>query len=137
MSNTTLVHPGSEFPLASLIFTMMWCGHLAEVAGEHETGILYSGIALVAHGGTRRRDLAPYSDADLMLLTTQASSPLAEKFSQLSRDLVDAGLDVGFSIRMQAEACDCHGQIRLSTSSLTEIWNCGSDPLQVYSRFFE
>ena len=109
----------------------------AEVAGEHDGDPLYSGIALVAHGGFGRRDLAPYSDADLMLLTTQASSPLAEKFSaQLSRDLVDAGLDVGFSIRMPAEACRLSWSDPIIFSSLTEC-RLLAGSLQVYSRFFE
>ena len=98
---------------------------------------LVAGIALVAHGGFGRRDLAPFSDADLMLLTTRPSSPLAEKISgQLTRDLVDVGLDVGFSIRMPAEACRLSWSDPVIFSSLSES-RLLAGSLQVYSRFFE
>ncbi len=109
----------------------------AEVAGKHAENPQSSDIALVAHGGFGRRDLAPYSDADLMVLTTRASSSLAEEISgQLSRDLVDAGLDVGFSIRMPGEACRLSWSDPIIFSSLTES-RLLAGSLQVYSRFFD
>jgi [protein-PII] uridylyltransferase len=59
-----------------------------------------SAYAFVAHGGYGRRDLAPYSDIDLMLLHRGLSereiSPLARKISQM---IVDAGFQLGFSVR--------------------------------------
>jgi [protein-PII] uridylyltransferase len=59
-----------------------------------------SAIAFVAHGGYGRRDLAPYSDIDLMLLHRGLSerdiSPLARRVSQM---IVDAGFQLGFSVR--------------------------------------
>ncbi|QDV65550.1 [protein-PII] uridylyltransferase [Crateriforma conspicua] len=71
---------------------------------QHDLG--FRGLALVAHGGFGRRDLAPFSDVDLMLLTTARSAGLATEVAGiLTRDLVDAGLDLGFSIRGPAEAC--------------------------------
>ena len=108
-----------------------------DVFQPHADDPLASGMALVAHGGFGRRDLAPFSDADLMLLTTRASSPLAEQVSgQLTRDLVDGGLDVGFSIRMPAEACSLAWGDAVIFSSLTES-RLLAGSLQVYSRFFE
>ncbi len=108
-----------------------------EAIDQYTDDPLLSGIALVAHGGFGRRDLAPYSDVDLMLLTTWGSSPLAEKLSaQLSRDLVDAGLDVGFSLRMPHEACRLSWSDPVIFSSLTES-RLLAGSLQVYSRFFE
>ena len=60
----------------------------------------------MAHGGYGRRDVAPYSDVDLMILhsgsDSQAVFPVA---SRLLRDLFDAGLDLGQSVRTTAEAC--------------------------------
>src|SRR5690606_11993366 len=55
--------------------------------------------SLVAHGGLGRRDVAPYSDVDLMLLTADRSddrvAPLARKLTQY---LYDSGMQVGFSV---------------------------------------
>ncbi len=55
-------------------------------------------VTLVAHGGYGRRDVAPFSDVDLMLLHSPAFAqhaiPLARKLSQW---IVDAGCQLGFS----------------------------------------
>lgn len=63
-------------------------------------------IALVAHGGFGRRDIAPYSDVDLMLLVdpgaAKAVEPLARKLSQA---IFDSGLQLGFSVRTPQQAC--------------------------------
>ncbi len=57
-------------------------------------------FAFVALGGYGRRDLAPYSDIDLMLLHRGLSevhiAPLARKISQM---IVDAGFQLGFTVR--------------------------------------
>ncbi|HET6882353.1 MAG TPA: [protein-PII] uridylyltransferase, partial [Pirellulales bacterium] len=62
-------------------------------------------VALVPHGGYGRRDVAPYSDVDLMLLVDPTAAghvaPLAQR---LLRDLFDAGLVVGQSVRTPLEA---------------------------------
>jgi [protein-PII] uridylyltransferase len=59
-----------------------------------------SAFAFIALGGYGRRDLAPFSDVDLMLLHRGVSerniSPIARKVSQM---IVDAGLQLGFSVR--------------------------------------
>ncbi len=63
-------------------------------------------VALVAHGGYGRRDVAPYSDVDLMILHEGASdrqiAPLAKRMLQ---DLFDAGLILGQSVRTPRDAC--------------------------------
>ena len=61
--------------------------------------------ALIAHSGFGRREMAPYSDIDVMLLHSvgeQHSLPLVRRFSQ---HLYDMGLDVGFAARTQSQAC--------------------------------
>ncbi|HVX12269.1 MAG TPA: [protein-PII] uridylyltransferase [Pirellulales bacterium] len=64
-----------------------------------------SRVALVPHGGYGRRDVAPYSDVDLMLLVDPAVeaqvAPLAQR---MLRDLFDVGLVVGQSVRTPIEA---------------------------------
>lgn len=65
--------------------------------------------AVVAHGGTGRQDLAPYSDVDLMLLCADGgeshrrTTRLAER---LMRDVFDVGLQLGQSVRTVKQACD-------------------------------
>lgn len=66
---------------------------------------LESKIALVPNGGYGRRDVAPFSDVDLMLLyspgTEERARPLAQRLTQ---DIPDVGLTPGFSLRSPSEA---------------------------------
>ena len=111
----------------------VWAEATAPFAERRPLG----GLALVAHGGFGRRDIAPYSDADLMLVTSRRSAGLAAQVAAtLSRDLVDAGIDVGFSIRTPAEACSLAWSDPVIFSSLAES-RLLAGGLNVYSRFFE
>jgi len=57
-------------------------------------------VALVPHGGYGRRDLAPFSDVDLMLLHVRDSETRVQPLAQrLTQDICDAGLHLGFSMR--------------------------------------
>lgn len=57
-------------------------------------------FALVAHGGYGRRDVAPFSDVDLMLLHTPVATERATVLARhLSQWIVDAGCQLGFSLR--------------------------------------
>lgn len=61
--------------------------------------------AVVAHGGYGRRDLAPYSDVDLMLIhLAEHTSEAAELAKPLSQWIVDAGCQLGFSLRTPTQA---------------------------------
>jgi [protein-PII] uridylyltransferase len=64
-----------------------------------------SSYAFVAHSGYGRRDLAPYSDVDIMLMfrgcREEEIAPLARRFAQMA---IDAGLQVGFSLRSFRQA---------------------------------
>lgn len=61
--------------------------------------------AFVALGGYGRRDLAPFSDVDLMLLyrgvTERQIAPLARLVAQM---IVDSGMQLGFSVRTPYQA---------------------------------
>ncbi len=110
----------------------VWNAACAELVSAE----VQSGIALIAHGGFGRRDLAPYSDVDLMLLHNRNSSnfiqPLA---SRLSRDIVDCGLQLGFATRSMREACRLSWQDPVIFSSLTES-RLLAGSYHVYSRYF-
>lgn len=73
-----------------------------------------SQVALVAHGGFGRRDVAPFSDVDLMILhapgTDELVAPLA---SRLLRDLSDVRLELGQSL------CTPQQALRLAAQDAT------------------
>ncbi len=95
-----------------------------------------SAIALIAHGGFGRRDLAPYSDVDLMLLHNRNSSTFIQPLaSRLSRDIVDCGLQLGFATRSIREACRLSWQDPVIFSSLTES-RLLAGSYHVYGRYF-
>ena len=74
--------------------------------GEGGPKGLCSEIALVAHGGYGRRDVAPYSDVDLMILhAPKAAGRVARLAERLLRDVFDAGLCLGHSVRTPEQAC--------------------------------
>ena len=80
----------------------------AVTAVEQSTGSLNlrGNVALVPHGGYGRRDVAPFSDVDLMLLhAPSASLPISDLAKRLVMDLNDTGLDLGFSVRTPNQAC--------------------------------
>ncbi len=108
-----------------------------EAIREHTTDERLSGLSLIAHGGFGRRDLAPFSDADLMLLTTFSSESLANKIAgNLTRDLGDAGVHPGLAIRMPDEACKMAWNDPVIFSSLAES-RLLAGSLQLYSKYFQ
>ena len=82
---------------------------------------LLSDIAIVAHGGYGRRDVAPYSDVDLMILHRPAAAvrlfPLAER---LVRDVFDVGLVLGHSVRTVRQACALAARDAMICTSLVD-----------------
>ncbi len=94
------------------------CAHLADLLDEIVLGLyraalvdaghaeLDGEVALVANGGYGRRDVAPFSDVDLMLVSNpHAQHRAVELAKHLTRDICDAGLTLGFSMRTPREAC--------------------------------
>ncbi len=77
----------------------LWEVAIAEL-GEAARTALASRVVAVAHSGYGRREMAPYSDLDVMLLhdfpTDLPVLQLSRPFSQL---LYDTGIDIGYSVR--------------------------------------
>lgn len=107
-----------------------------EAIREHATDERLTGLSLIAHGGFGRRDLAPYSDADLMLLTTPKAESLATKIAgNLQKDIGDSGIDPGFSFRTSNEACRMSWEDPVIYSSLSES-RLLAGSLRLYSKYF-
>jgi len=110
--------------LASELFDAIvrdaWAAIVAELppaAAEQLRG----GVALVAHGGFGRGEMAPWSDIDLMVLHDgRSGGVVADVSRRLLQDLFDAGLEVGQSVRSVAEAVDLAGRDATIMSSLLD-----------------
>ncbi|MBF0212528.1 MAG: hypothetical protein HQM00_03060, partial [Magnetococcales bacterium] len=88
--------------------------HALVVAGHDST----ESFCLAATGGYGRRDLAPYSDVDLLFIVPDAHSdqlPLVERMLYI---LWDVGMDVGHAVRTVEE---CLQQARQELQILTSM----------------
>ena len=103
---------------------------LADAGGEIE-----SEIALVPHGGYGRRDMAPFSDVDLMLLYhPEATARVAAFARSFTQSIYDSGLDLGFSARTPQLACSlAQKDATIFTSLVESRYLVGS--VRLYSRF--
>lgn len=82
----------------------IFAAYLAELpeAGANE---LRERVALVAHGGYGRRQQAPFSDVDLMVLYDgKRDAPIMQLASRLTQDICDVYQHLGHSLRTPAEA---------------------------------
>jgi [protein-PII] uridylyltransferase len=78
-------------------------------------------VAVVPHGGFGRREMAPYSDIDVMVLCEDSSCEFTKAFvRKFSTSLYDLGVDIGFSLRTPAETVSLSLQDATILSSLTE-----------------
>ena len=86
--------------LIDTVLLQLHAAAVADVSGEIE-----SRITLVAIGGYGRRDVAPYSDVDLMLLIDPGDDEVVSPYvRQLTQDITDSGLQLGHSVRTPEEA---------------------------------
>ena len=84
-------------------------------------------VTVVAVGGYGRRELFPYSDVDLLLLTEGPPNPAQrERVSEFLRLLWDSGLRVSQSVHTPVECCEIHdGNLELTISLLDQRYLCG------------
>lgn len=108
-----------------------------QVVADQTIGDIAARVALVAHGGYGRCDVAPYSDVDLMLVPHhRANKQIQPLAAALSVAIVDAGLHLGFSVRSPREACQLAWKDPVIFSSLTES-RLLAGSLNVYESYFE
>jgi [protein-PII] uridylyltransferase len=73
--------------------------------GAKDAAGIQGQIALVGHGGYGRRQSAPFSDVDLMILYEGRESELISELARLmNQGIFDAGLQLGHSVRSVQEA---------------------------------
>ncbi|RIK83738.1 MAG: [protein-PII] uridylyltransferase [Planctomycetota bacterium] len=124
--------------LADLVDTIVldvWDEALADLADPD----LRRMVALAPLGGYGRRDVAPYSDVDLLLVyDPAAAATVPELARRLVQDLGDTGLELGFSARTVDQTHDAAGSdITLFTSLVEARFLAGSVTLytQLVRRF--
>jgi [protein-PII] uridylyltransferase len=72
---------------------------------DGEAAELRERVSLVAHGGYGRRQQAPYSDVDMMLLYAgKADETITDFARRLTQDIFDVGIQLGQSVRTTAQA---------------------------------
>ena len=78
-------------------------------------------VATVLLGGCGRRDIAPFSDVDLMVLYQGTLTEDIREFSRrISQDVTDSGLPLGYSLRTPRDACSMALKDAVIFSSITE-----------------
>jgi [protein-PII] uridylyltransferase len=106
----------------------LWDAVLADLPAA-AAATLRRHAALVAHGGYGRREMAPFSDIDLMLLHDRAASgAVAAAAKRLLQNLFDAGAEVGQSVRTIDEACRLAAADATVLSSLLECRPLAGNP---------
>lgn len=79
---------------------------LYQAALQDVSSALQANIAVVLLGGSGRREIAPFSDVDIMLLYQGVKTEELIQFSQrFFQDISDAGFDLGHSVRTVRDAC--------------------------------
>src|SRR4051794_23277127 len=98
---------------------------------EADAAQLRERVALVAHGGYGRRQQAPFSDVDLMVLYEgKRDTLIGQLASRLTQDICDVYQHLGHSLRTPAEAVqEARGNAQVGTSLLESRLLLGNNPL--------
>jgi [protein-PII] uridylyltransferase len=114
----------------------LYGAYLAELPPE-DAQQLRDRVALVAHGGYGRRQQAPFSDVDLMILYDGKRDPLiAQTASRLTQDICDVYQHLGHSLRTPGEALlQARNDAQVGTSLLESRLLFGNT--EVYARYSE
>jgi [protein-PII] uridylyltransferase len=103
---------------------------------EHFQAKFNAPYAMAAVGGYGRRELFPYSDVDLLVLTAGEADVAAikEPLSEFLRVLWDSGLRLSHSVRTPAECCRFHEDNIELHISLLDLRFVGGDE-ELFRRF--
>ena len=103
------------------ILTKLWCQHQLD---EYQ-------ICLIAVGGYGRRELHPYSDVDILLLTQEnIPKELEEKIGEFITQLWDVKLDIGHSVRSVKECLkQAVNDVTVATNLMEMREICGTNAL--------
>ncbi len=123
--------------LTSLIDTaigQLYDAYLQELSGEEESQIR-GRVSLVAHGGYGRRQQAPYSDVDLMILYEgKRDEQIRQLASRLTQDICDVCQNLGHSVRTPREAVErAREDVQIATSLVESRLLLGNS--DVYSHY--
>jgi [protein-PII] uridylyltransferase len=122
--------------LVDTAVTKIYEAYLGELP-EADSMQLRERIALVAHGGYGRRQQAPFSDVDLMILYGGKRDTLISQLaSRLTQDICDVYQHLGHSLRTPAEAIqEARADTPVATSLLESRLLLGNS--EIYARFSE
>jgi [protein-PII] uridylyltransferase len=120
--------------LVDRIVLQLYESTLAEL-GEEGTDIP-ARVSLVMHGGCGRREFAPFSDVDLMILFRGAADKPIEQFARnLTQAIYDTGFALGSSLRTPRQACTMAMADAPTFSSLAESRFIGGS-LDLYENYY-
>ena len=107
---------------------------LADLGEDGPNGLLHD-VALVPLGGYGRRELAPHSDVDLMILhSPQIAARVEPLAKRLLQDLFDVGCDLAQSVRTPAQASQlARGDATVYTSLAESRYLTGG--VSLYQKF--
>ncbi|MEM9351755.1 MAG: HD domain-containing protein [Planctomycetota bacterium] len=107
--------------LAALFDTLLLSLFEAACDNSPDSAGLRPHVAVVCLGSYARRQCAPYSDVDLMVLhDTRSGDDLRPLVSSLARGVFDTGLQLGHSVRTPAEAVQLAKQDAVVCTSLMD-----------------
>jgi len=120
--------------LIDTAISRLWAAYLEELP-EADAAQVRQRVALVAHGGYGRRQQAPFSDVDLMILYEgKLDALISQVATRMLQDIGDAYGHLGHSLRTPAEAVErSYRDAKIGTSLLETRLLLGN--AEVYSRF--
>jgi [protein-PII] uridylyltransferase len=122
--------------LVDTAITRLYDGYLSELSSSDATQVRER-MALVAHGGYGRRQQAPFSDVDLMILFGGKRDGLvSQTAARLTQDICDVYQHLGHSVRTPADAVQlARTDAQIGTSLLESRLLLGNSDL--YAGFSE
>lgn len=138
-SNASAVHTTAlQSELFDEFVVSVLVSHL-ESLDSNAQSLIQTQTALLAVGGSGRGEMCPYSDVDLLFLSSPTAAGAYEPFAaQVQRDFWDCGLKVGASVRTIADSIPYAKQEPQFATSLVDarhLWGSKMLSEQLISKF--